>query len=250
MTQPPTEIVKRCLDTVRGTASTDGLEAVYPDVERYRSEYDATARPLVEQAREAVRDADVHAGDMNDDACRELYAAVRAVDADVVLETGVASGISTTALLAAVKETSGRVVSIDLPFHVDSSLTQRRRATYEEFGGAAVPSDATSGWAIPQRLTDDWTLHEGKTQRLLPDVLAELPELDVFVHDSEHSRLCMSYELEAAWPRLQPDGLAVCDDVSWSGAWREFLERRVPDDRHGELADDVGYAVKPECINQ
>lgn len=220
------------------------LRRHYPDVEAYAADYESDAEPHVDAARRRVAAAGVHSGDMDDASCRGLYGAVRGLDADLVVETGVASGISTTALLAATRVTGGEVVSIDLPFRADDDLERRRHETYQEFGGAAVPSDATSGWAIPDELRDHWTLHEGKSQRLLPDVLSDHGELDVFVHDSEHSRLCMSFELEAAWPRLRDGGIVVCDDVSWSGAWDEFVERRVPDRQHGELAPDVEYALK------
>jgi predicted O-methyltransferase YrrM len=208
--------------------------------------YDDRAADLVHEARERAQDADVHVGGMGPEACRWLYAAVAASDADTVVETGVANGVSTTALLAAADVADAEVVSIDLPFTYDSTVEQHRRETYQEFGGAGVPADASAGWAIPDTLRDRWTLHEGRSQRVLPDVLADLGEVDVFVHDSEHSRLCVSFELEAGWPRLREDGVVICDDVSWAGAWDEFVDRRVPETYHGRLAPDVGFAVKPE----
>lgn len=222
------------------------LESSYPEFEQFVADYGGRAKPLVEQTRERVREAKLMAGDMSADACRGLYAATVALDADVVVETGVASGVSTTALLAAVDRTGGHVISVDLPFHTDDDLETRRASTYEEFGGAAVPAGETSGWAIPDSLRDRWTLHEGKSQRLLPEVLADLDGVDLFVHDSEHSRLCASMELELAWPRLRRGGIVACDDISWSGAWDEFVERRVSQEQNGKLAGDVGFAIKGE----
>lgn len=228
----------------RRSSQTSSLQDHYPDIEYYRDEYEAEAKAHIDAARQRVDAAGVHNGDMDNDACFGLYSAVRAIDADLIIETGVASGISTTALLAATQATGGEVVSIDLPFRVDDDLEARRGETYEEFGGAAVPADATSGWAIPDELCKHWTLHEGKSQRILPEVLVEHGEFDMFVHDSEHSRLCMSFELEATWPRLREGGIIICDDVSWSKAWSEFINRRVSGDRYGVLADDVSFAIK------
>jgi predicted O-methyltransferase YrrM len=193
-----------------------------------------------------IRAADIHDGAVSDRVATRLANLVRTLEADTVVETGVASGLSTTGLLAGAAETGGTVHSIDLPFRAGEDIETRRNETYDEFGGAHIPADADAGWAIPDGLRGHWRFYEGKSQRLLPEVLVDVGELDLFVHDSEHSRLCMSFELEAAWPRLRDGGVVVCDDLSWSGAWEEFCERRVADGRHGRLAPDVGYAIKGE----
>jgi hypothetical protein len=214
------------------------LERAYPG-------FDQTATDAaVGTAADRIENADIHAGAVSVATANRLAALVRCLDADTVIETGVASGLSTTGLLAGAADTGGTVHSIDLPFHAGDDLEARRSETYDEFGGAHVPADAEAGWAIPDDLREYWRFHEGKSQRLLPPLVADRDGIDLFVHDSEHSGLCMSFELEAVWPRVRDGGVVVCDDVSWSDAWEEVVDRRVADGRHGRLAHDVGYAIK------
>jgi len=47
---------------------------------------------------------------------------------------------------------------------------------------------------------------------------------DVFLHDSDHSKSCMSWELETAYRYVRPGGLIACDDWNWDNddAWGKF----------------------------
>jgi predicted O-methyltransferase YrrM len=228
-------LVNRILQSPPGLGP---LERRYPGFDA-----DATTT-AVGVAAERIEAADIHAGAVSTATANRLAELVAALDADTVIETGVASGLSTTGLLAGADRVDATVHSIDLPFRPDDDLEQRRQDTYGEFGGAHLPADADAGWVIPDRLRDRWRFSEGKSQRVLPTLLADMTDIDLFVHDSEHSRLCMSFELEAVWPRMRDGGVVVCDDLSWTGAWEEFVDRRVTDGAHGRLAHDVGYAIK------
>jgi hypothetical protein len=63
-------------------------------------------------------------------------------------------------------------------------------------------------------------------------------EIDFFMHDSEHSYECMSFEFRTAWEALRDGGVLVADDVNASAAWDEFVGRvgRTPDMLGSKLA--------------
>lgn len=170
-----------------------------------------------------------------------LYALIRDHEPQTLVETGVCNGVSTLYQLAALEKNGhGTLYSIDYPFQADQSLQEFREQTYDDFGGAQIPADKPPGWIIPDDLREHWTLTEGKSQRELPKLLAELDGIDWFLHDSEHSVPCMMMELELAWEWLRPDGLIVVDDISWTTAFDEFAEVRGAESGFVDT-DDVGY---------
>lgn len=85
-----------------------------------------------------------------------------------------------------------------------------------------IPRGKSPGWLIPDALRDRWTLHEGASQDMLEPLLEELGSIDMFMHDSEHSHTCMTFEFHAAWPAINQDGVLIADDVDWNSAWDEF----------------------------
>ncbi len=78
---------------------------------------------------------------------------------------------------------------------------------------------------VPPELRDRWHLVLGRSQDELPPLLERIGEIDFFMHDSEHSYECMSFEFETAWPALRPGGALVADDVTVNSAWPEFVQR-------------------------
>jgi len=149
-----------------------------------------------------------------------LYALVRHLRPTTAVETGVANGFSTAFLLLALERNGeGHLHSIDLPRIVgeDDAVD-----FYEGEGRAGVPPERMPGWLVPDHLRERWTLRLGKSQDELPPLLETLPELDFFMHDSEHSYECMSFEFGAAWPRLREGGVLVSDDVNSTAAFPEL----------------------------
>ena len=133
------------------------------------------------------------------------YAAVRAFAPDVVVETGVASGVSTSYLLLALhKNDRGKLYSIELGD--------------ERY----LPPGKPPGWIVPDSLKSRWQLRIGDSRELLPKLLAELGTITVFIHDSLHTYEQMLWEYRAAYPFLKPGGLLISDDAAWNSAFREF----------------------------
>ena len=89
----------------------------------------------------------------------------------------------------------GRLVSIDLPTPNTELLPE-------------------VGYLVPQDLRHRWDLRTGPSQRLLPQSLRELGEIDMFQHDSRHSYSNQLREYQTAWPFIKAKGILVSDDVS------------------------------------
>jgi Methyltransferase domain len=153
-----------------------------------------------------------------------LYAVLRHVRPSVAVETGVANGFSTAfSLLALVENGEGHLHSIDLPREVGREYEPG--TFYEGDGRAGIPGGSEPGWLIPAELKGRWTLILGRSQEELPPLLERVGTIDSFMHDSEHSFECMSFEFETAWPHLRRGGVLVADDVNSTEAFPRFAAR-------------------------
>ena len=165
------------------------------------------------------------------------YLACRLIEPETVVETGVAYGVSSAFILRAMEVNgSGTLHSVDLP---------PLRRQYERFWGIAVPDG----------LRGRWRLHRGTSARVLPQLLGEIPTLDLFVHDSLHTHKNMRREFDTVWPHLRDGALLLADDVERNRAFGELRQRdhalwRVVEERevsplHGRAAPVVfGLAMK------
>jgi len=150
-----------------------------------------------------------------------LYALVRVIKPDVVVETGVAAGVSTSFMLAALARNGrGELHSIDLPNYEETYFPSLGKSPI-----AVLPSGKTVGFLIPEGLRPRWHLHRGNTRELLREVLDDLQGVDIFLHDSEHTYETMMFEFETAWPRLKPGGLLLSDDVEWNNSFPDFCHQ-------------------------
>ncbi|MCJ7805185.1 class I SAM-dependent methyltransferase [Patescibacteria group bacterium] len=142
-----------------------------------------------------------------------LYVIVRILRPEVVVETGVAAGISSAFILQALQDNGeGTLYSIDFPNYAltDSSL---------------IPEGKETGLAIPPYLKERWNLRLGKSKDLLPSLLAELGKVDIFLHDSEHTYDNMTFEYTTVWDYLGTGGLLLSHDVSWNYAFADFARK-------------------------
>ena len=133
------------------------------------------------------------------------YAAVRALRPAIVVETGVASGVSSAYLLLALqKNQKGTLHSIEIG------------------DPAYLPAHKGPGWIVPDWLRTRWRLHLGDVAAVLPGLLRELEEVDIFIHDSLHTYEQMKFEFELAHPFVRRGGLLLADDALWNSAFGEF----------------------------
>jgi hypothetical protein len=122
-----------------------------------------------------------------------------------VVETGVARGITTRFLLEALERNGhGQLWSIDLPPLLERSLRTQTAA------------------AVPERCRNRWEYLEGSSSRVLPRLLADLGEIDLFVHDSIHTERNVRFELDRASAAMRSHGALVADDVHRNPAFRAY----------------------------
>ena len=150
-----------------------------------------------------------------------------------VVETGVHHGVTTAFILTAMKETGGRLYSIDLPnakYQTDNQSNQNDALLGPE-----------TGFLVPQDLRTNWQLMVGDSRELLPTLLTSIGPIDIFHHDSMHTYEHMKFEFETAWPHLRDGGLLLSDDVNWSRAFEDFCRTLELDYR---IHRGIGIAAK------
>jgi len=242
------------------------------EFERYRAEF--FDGRIVDVCRAAVEEAptDVSIYDAHMDECVRLYALLRRYRPDSIVETGVYHGVSTTSLLLALSANgSGTLYSLDatpllgegggadragrdgLPAG-RARYYRRDRPSCAEAGSHRLPPGRSPGWIVPADVRDRWELRVGRSQTDLPELLADVGDVDLFVHDSEHSTTGMCFEFDLAWEHLVPGGLLVSFHVDRNDAFETFVRERRCD--HGRLtytyngfedydsACSSGYALK------
>lgn len=154
---------------------------------------------------------------------RVAWCLTRHLRAGAVVETGVARGITSRVILEGLERNGdGHLWSIDLPA-LDTAF-------HTEIGAAVSAS-----------LRDRWTYVNGTSRRRLPGLLAELGQIDVFVHDSSHTARNLRFELEHAWDALGK-GAIVADDIDRNAAFESFTRSHASAPAFVAQADDGGAA--------
>ena len=153
-----------------------------------------------------------------------LYVLCRTLKPTVVIETGVASGVSSSFILRAMeKNDHGKLFSIDVPWHTVKQNWQNHSTDIEL---TEQPIETRSGWIIPDYLRDRWELTIGKSSEKLPLILKQVGQVDVFFHDSEHSYENMFWEFQTIWPSLRKGGVMMAHNIDSHTAFADF-ERKV-----------------------
>lgn len=156
-----------------------------------------------------------------------LHLLVRKWKPDVVIETGVARGLSSAYMLAAMRENNhGRLISIDLPPE-DASVSDEKKKDDPQYllEDGQRHLDYEIGHFVPEDLRDRWTLVLEDSMVALPRILEEEKQIDFFYHDSLHTNEHMRFEYETSWPYIKDGGLLLSDDVLWSNAFHDFSKK-------------------------
>lgn len=140
-----------------------------------------------------------------------LYFIVRCAKPQVMVETGVAHGVSSWTILNALhKNGSGKLYSIDLP-NLDLKSYNPQNIAQQ------------SGWAVSEPLRSQWDLQLGSSHELLPALMQRLGKIDIFFHDSDHSYQNMMFEFKTIYDHLNEGGLIISDDVHKNESFRDFV---------------------------
>jgi predicted O-methyltransferase YrrM len=175
---------------------TAALDRVYADLRDHAARFTALKERL------AVH-PDGFGGQMMSE-YSAIYALVRLLEPETVVETGVADGTTSAYILQALEDNGrGRLYSIDVP-------------------SERLPPGKAPGWIVDGALRHRWTLRIGPSSELLAPLLSELRSIDVFLHDSLHTYDNMLFEYRAAWPFLKTSGLLLSHDVGRNTAFFDF----------------------------
>jgi predicted O-methyltransferase YrrM len=152
-----------------------------------------------------------------------IYALVRATRPDFVIETGVATGLTSAFALAALEDNRhGELHSVDLP-------------------PGALIARGLVGSAIPPALRQRWRPRWGDARRLVPRILEQTGGRRVFLHDSDHGYQAMRGELECAWHALRSGDWIVADDVELHDAFNDVALA------HGAMPYVIAQKDKSSC---
>lgn len=145
--------------------------------------------------------------DGDSELARAAFCLTTHLGAERVVETGVARGVTSRVILEALEGRGrGHLHSIDLPA-LDNAI-------HTEIAAAVVPE-----------LRGRWSYVTGTSRRRLPQLLAQLGTIDLFVHDSSHTARNLRFELEQAW-RAIDRGAILADDIDRNPAFAQFVRAR------------------------
>jgi len=202
-------------------------------------------RSRLETVVSVVRDATDGQGGISFDDGMILYGLARALKPEHVVETGVAAGVSTSFFGAALIENGhGKLFSIELP---PGEASGRALAD----GSLYLWHQRGVGWAIPEEIRSSF----GSRHRIifqdvrcaLPELLRELPCIDLFFHDDLHTPDHMFWEYEAVWAKLSARGVLVSDDANHG--WIKFCRERGCDGTAFYNVDRL-CALRKSCSEQ
>jgi predicted O-methyltransferase YrrM len=123
-----------------------------------------------------------------------------------IVETGVAFGWSSLALLLALHtRADSRLVSTDMPYPTRHN---------ERYVGCVVPDELRAFWRIIDRAD----------RQAIPRALKQMGTIDMCHYDSDKSYDGRMWAYERLWDALRPGGLFVSDDLGDNLAFRDFSE--------------------------
>jgi predicted O-methyltransferase YrrM len=138
-----------------------------------------------------------------------LYFLVRALKPACVVETGVAAGWSSNAMLHALDKNGqgGRLYSSDFPYF--------RYAHPERL----------VGYVVEERLKKRWKLYIDGDRYNLPVILKECGPIGLFHYDSDKSAAGRQFALELVADRLADGAAVIFDDIQDNGHFRDYVEK-------------------------
>lgn len=162
-----------------------------------------------------------------------LFHAVTSIKAKKVVETGVAYGWSSLAILLGMEgRDDARLVSSDMPY------VQGKNDPYV---GCVV---------FEPRWRKKWQLVKKADRQVLPDALKDLGQIDLCHYDSDKSYRGRMWAYPLLWRSLRSGGLFISDDINDNFAFRDFAAQLkiepvvvlVENERHRKF---VGLIRKP-----
>jgi predicted O-methyltransferase YrrM len=123
-----------------------------------------------------------------------LFSLIRVYQPKIVVETGVANGVTTRVMMSALSEYGGELNTFDI---LEASST-----VYSGNG--------------------NWIFHllsSVGTPKDFRNQVSSFPDVDLWLHDSNHGSTWQEFEYRLAANKLSENGILVSDDIDASPAW-------------------------------
>lgn len=127
-----------------------------------------------------------------------------------ILETGVAYGWSSLAVLSALNDKgNGKLYSTDMPY-------------------AKLNNENYVGCVVPNNLKDKWELIRKPDRIAIPQILDKVMNFDLCHYDSDKSYSGRKWAYPIIWNNLNDNGWFISDDISDNSAFMEFcLDKNI-----------------------
>lgn len=182
---------------------------------------------LLEEAEERSRLAEKAMGGAGN--LDLIYAATRLSGATRVIETGVAYGWSSLAILAGFNNPAmSRLISIDMPY-------------------PGLNNEKFVGIVVPENLKLNWELIREPDRRGIEKAITKMGgRLDLCHYDSDKTYPGRQYGYSLLWDALKTSGIFLSDDIQDNIAFQELVEaKQVPyavieyDDKYVGIAKKI-----------
>ncbi|NCC22415.1 MAG: class I SAM-dependent methyltransferase [Alphaproteobacteria bacterium] len=179
------------------------LKGIDPDLWR---ETQAVTRDLAAQGQQRLAGIGLDMGGGGN--YELLYFLCRHKRPSAVVETGVAAGWSSAAILTALeKNGQGTLYSSDFPYF-----------RYEN-------PESLIGCVVPEELKNRWRLFIDGDRNNLPQIVASVPRIDIFHYDSDKSIAGRRFAIETVQAMLADDAAVVFDDIQDNNHFRDYVEK-------------------------
>ena len=137
-----------------------------------------------------------------------LYFFTRYTKAQTIVETGVAAGWSSQAILKAIKKNAngGHLYSSDFPYF--------RLNNPEEL----------SGYIVDDELKDNWSLFIDGDENNLPQICNAIETVDLFHYDSDKSYQGRSFAHNLILPKCHNKSIIIFDDIQDNTHFQDYVE--------------------------
>lgn len=176
-------------------------------IERYQQEIEHNHEfySVYNERREELENEGVLGGTTSTLDTQTMYVVCRILEPEIIVETGVRYGAFDAHITAALhKNGHGLMYGIELPDSIKKF----------EFG-----------YLIPEEYREQWVCELGDSKNVLPELLNEVDSVDVFLHDSLHSRDHMQWEYSAVYPKISNGGVLASHDVLMNNVYQKYVDK-------------------------
>jgi predicted O-methyltransferase YrrM len=159
---------------------------------------------IFKEAKKVENDCPIEMG--GEGALSLLHELARKAPEGNIIETGVAYGWSSLALLLALDQQSNcKLFSIDLPY-------------------IQKDNDKWVGCVVPSQLRHKWELLRGSDRMLLKKILRRVRHISMAHYDSDKSYHGRKWAYPLLWEALAAEGYFISDDIQDNFAFKEFCD--------------------------